>query len=105
MTVDGGEEGGGDRSPESLFKRLTRRRRYRSGFQMAVDGAAWAVALYAATLLRYDFQTAQLDYGGLLVLIPAAIVVQALAGLVCGLYTGRARSAASTRSWPWSDRS
>ena len=91
MTVDGGEEGRGDSSPESLFKRLTRRRRYRSGVQMAVDGAAWALALYAATLLRYDFQTARLDYGGLFILIPAAVALQAVAGLICGLYTGRAR--------------
>jgi len=58
---------------------------------MAMDGAAWAVALYAATLLRYDLKIARLDYDGLLVLVPAAVVVQGLAGLLCGLYTGRAR--------------
>jgi FlaA1/EpsC-like NDP-sugar epimerase len=81
----------GQSRTESLFGRLTRRRRYRSLLQMAMDGLAWAIALYAATLLRHDFEISRLDLGGLLLLVPVAIVVQAFAGLVCGLYTGRAR--------------
>ena len=74
-----------------LFKRLTGRRRYRRALQMAIDGAAWAIALYTATLLRYDFQMAQVEHGRLLVLVPVAVVLQAMAGMVCGLYTGRSR--------------
>ncbi len=91
MADDGRHAARDQGQSEGLLRRLTGRRRYRSSLQMAMDGVAWTVALYAATLLRYDFQTARLDYGGLFVLIPAAIVVQALAGLLCGLYTGRAR--------------
>ena len=91
MAVDGRGSGRGKNGASGLFARLTRRRRYRAALQMATDGGAWTIALYAATLLRYDFQTARLDYDGLLVLVPAAIVLQALAGLICGLYTGRAR--------------
>jgi len=58
---------------------------------MLMDGAAWGIALGLATLLRYDFHLSPYDYGGLVVLVPVAVVVQAVAGLACGLYTGRAR--------------
>ena len=91
MEVDGRAAGRDGKNAEGVIKRLTRRRRYRSLLQVAMDGTAWAVALYAATLLRYDFQTARVDHDGLLMLVPAAVAVQALAGLTCGLYTGRAR--------------
>lgn len=80
-----------DGRAEGLFTRLTRRRRYRSALQMVVDGAAWAIALYAAIVLRYDFHPTRVEHDGLLLLVPAAVVLQALAGLICGLYTGRAR--------------
>ncbi len=92
MTLTGREAGrDDDKAGERLLKLLTRRRRYRSALQMGMDGVAWAIALYAATLLRYDFQVTHVDYDGLFVLVPAAVVLQALAGLVSGLYTGRAR--------------
>ena len=91
MAADGQAAGRDHGTTEGLFKRLTRRRRYRAALQMATDGGAWAIALYAASLLRYDFQTARLDHDGLFVLVPAAVVLQTLAGLICGLYTGRAR--------------
>ena len=52
---------------------------------------AWASALLFATLLRYDFNAGYKELSGLLTLIPAAIIVQALAGLAFGTYTGRSR--------------
>jgi FlaA1/EpsC-like NDP-sugar epimerase len=59
--------------------------------QILLDGVAWAIALYAGTLFRYDFDVAGVDFTGLAVLIPAAVVLQAVAGLLSGLYTGRSR--------------
>jgi len=49
------------------------------------------VALCAATLFRYDFDVSGTRLDGLLVLAPAAVVLHVLAGLGCGLYTGRSR--------------
>ena len=49
------------------------------------------MALCLATLLRYDFHIAPYDFGGLLVLVPIAVVVQTVAGFASGLYTGRSR--------------
>ena len=70
---------------------LGRRRRYVSAAQITVDGLAWVLALYAATLFRYDFNVSGVELDGLLVLAPTAVVLQGLAGLACGLYTGRSR--------------
>ncbi|MGI8807528.1 MAG: polysaccharide biosynthesis protein [Acidimicrobiales bacterium] len=83
------EEG---RSPgDILLRALGRRRRYRSAIQILADGAAWVLALYAATLFRYDFHVSHVDFGGLLLLAPIAVAIQGVAGLGCGLYTGRSR--------------
>ena len=65
--------------------------RHRTPVQVLVDGLAWSVALVAATLLRFDFQPSRAHLGGLAVMVPAALVVQGLAGLAAGLYTGRSR--------------
>ena len=65
--------------------------RYRGVVQATVDGLAWAIALVFATLLRYDFEVGYAELSGLLTLIPVAVVVQSLAGLVFGTYTGRSR--------------
>ncbi|MCA1696065.1 MAG: polysaccharide biosynthesis protein, partial [Actinobacteria bacterium] len=43
------------------------------------------------TFFRYDFRVSAADFGGLAVLVPAAVVLQILAGLGFGLYTGRSR--------------
>jgi FlaA1/EpsC-like NDP-sugar epimerase len=65
--------------------------RHRGLVQAGVDGLAWASALLFATLLRYDFNAGYAQLSGLAILIPAAIIVQALAGLAFGTYTGRSR--------------
>jgi FlaA1/EpsC-like NDP-sugar epimerase len=54
-----------------------------------VDAAALAVALLIATLLRHDGDFYRVDLSGLLVLAMVAAVVQTVAGLRFGLYTGR----------------
>ncbi len=79
------------RSGENVLVRVLGRQRYRSAGQIVVDGVAWALALYAATLFRYDFRATIREFNGLLLLIPLAVVVHALAGIACGLYTGRSR--------------
>jgi FlaA1/EpsC-like NDP-sugar epimerase len=76
---------------DRLLKALAQRRRYRAAVQILLDAVAWAAALCLATLLRYDFDLAPYDLGGLVILIPVAVLVQAVAGLASGLYTGRAR--------------
>jgi FlaA1/EpsC-like NDP-sugar epimerase len=58
-------------------------------WQAGADGLALTVALIVATLLRHDGHLAQVDVPGLLLLAPPAVLVQALVGVQCGLYTGR----------------
>ena len=82
---------GGSAAGDRLLRAVARRLRYRSAIQISMDGAAWAMALGLATLLRYDFHIAPYDYGGLLVLVPVAVAVQTVAGFASGLYTGRSR--------------
>jgi FlaA1/EpsC-like NDP-sugar epimerase len=54
-----------------------------------VDAAALAIALLIATLLRHDGDFYRVDLSRLLVLAMFAAVVQTVAGLRFGLYTGR----------------
>ncbi len=65
--------------------------RHRTPVQGLIDALAWTIALAFATLFRYDFDLVNGHYEGLSVLIPVALVVQMVAGLACGLYTGRSR--------------
>jgi len=53
------------------------------------DALALAVAMLVATLLRHDGDVGYLDCGGLMELAAVAAVVQSLAGIRFGLYTGR----------------
>lgn len=65
--------------------------RHRGLVQAGFDGLAWSIALCFATVMRYDFEPSRGELTGLLILVPAAIVVQTLAGHAFGIYTGRAR--------------
>ena len=65
--------------------------RHRGFVQAGADGLAWASALLFATVLRFDFSAGYEELSGLFTLIPAAIIVHALAGLAFGTYTGRSR--------------
>ncbi len=64
---------------------------HRFEVQFVIDTLAWAFALGFASVLRFDFSISQANLSGLLWIIPLAALAQALAGLSCGLYTGRWR--------------
>ncbi len=65
--------------------------RYRPVVQAGMDALAWAVALLFASIVRYDFDVAEVELRGWLTLALVAAVVQFGIGLTCGLYTGRFR--------------
>lgn len=59
--------------------------------QAGCDAAAWAGALLFATIVRYDFELARVDFVRWAWLVPIAAVVQSITGVGFGLYTGRSR--------------
>ena len=65
--------------------------RHRTLVQVSTDGLAWTLAICFATLSRYDFHVDWINVRGVFALACIAILVQSLAGLACGLYTGRSR--------------
>lgn len=65
--------------------------RERCAVQAVLDGFVWAIALLVATVLRYDFQFSLIPLAGFVVIVPLAILSQAVAGLLLGLYLGRWR--------------
>ena len=77
------------RSAKRLVKRLFVEHRREA--QATADALAWAVALFCATLLRYDLHLSDDTWRGLFVAIPLAIVAQTVVGVSSGLYTGRWR--------------
>jgi FlaA1/EpsC-like NDP-sugar epimerase len=98
MTADTGHGQSGDGQPrnegaEALSKvdvwRVVATRR--GLFQCAIDCVAWAVALCFATLLRYDFAITRVEFSGLAILVPAAVIIQGVVGMRVGIYTGRWR--------------
>ncbi|MDP9420535.1 MAG: polysaccharide biosynthesis protein [Actinomycetota bacterium] len=75
--------------PSAVLLRLAVQ--YRPIVQAGMDAAAWAVALLFATVVRYDFDLDEVDLRGWVVIGVLAAITQTLAGLGCGLYTGRFR--------------
>jgi FlaA1/EpsC-like NDP-sugar epimerase len=67
--------------------------RYRDLTRFLVDATAWALALFFAALLRFDFDLAAIDGSALLVIILTAVLLQFVAGAGWGIYTGRWRHA------------
>jgi len=65
--------------------------RHRFGFQAGLDAVSWAVAIVAATLLRYDLDYQAIAWTRLLLLIPIAIIIHVVVGTAGGLYLGRWR--------------
>ena len=59
--------------------------------QAGIDAVAWAVALTFATIIRWNFSWSSIDYGGLLAIIPLAVLAQVVAGIASGIYLGRWR--------------
>ena len=75
-------------SEPSIWRVLASRRGL---FQDGIDCVIWAVALCFATLLRYDFAVTRVEFSGLATLVPVVMVVQTVAGVRFGIYTGRWR--------------
>jgi FlaA1/EpsC-like NDP-sugar epimerase len=86
--IENGSVGNDPRGEGRVLRFLGRHRTLVQGF---IDAAAWTLALVFATLFRYDFDPIDGVYAGLSTIIPMALVIQVAAGLICGLYTGRAR--------------
>lgn len=61
----------------------------RFGGQFAIDAGAWALAVAAAGLLRYEFAVFEIAWPATLALVGALVVLQALLGWLLGLYRGR----------------
>ncbi len=62
---------------------------HRRLLRVVVDCGVWFLALYAASLLRLDFDLARLDGFHIAILLPIAWVGQAIMGYYYGLYRGR----------------
>jgi FlaA1/EpsC-like NDP-sugar epimerase len=62
--------------------------RHRAFVQGTVDACAWVVALFLATLTRYDFHPSRIDVLGVLAMVPLAIEAQLVGGYIAGLYRG-----------------
>jgi FlaA1/EpsC-like NDP-sugar epimerase len=60
---------------------------------MALDAAAWVVALSLVTLARFEFSPSTVDWSGAAAVAGGAIVVQVALGFATGLYRGRMRVA------------
>ncbi len=62
---------------------------HRRTLRVIVDCGVWSLALYAASLLRLDFDFARLNGFQIALLLPVAWTVQAVMGYYYGLYRGR----------------
>lgn len=65
--------------------------RHRRPVQAAVDAGAWAMALFVANCLRYDFTPPQFFSSGLAYAFCVAVATQLIAGISLHLYRGRYR--------------
>lgn len=74
------------RAPFTPF--LIRRRRV---IQASADAAAWALALWLAAWMRFEFDMTAVPVAGLLGAVPVAASAQVFTGVVTGLYLGRWR--------------
>ena len=70
------------------MNRRTRTRVARAAF-LAVDMLSWFVVMLFAAWLRYEFDFAQMGWGRLLLFGLVAAGLQALLGLISGIYRGR----------------
>jgi len=61
----------------------------RFGTQYLIDAVAWVFALIFAVLLRYDFDSSQVSWRWLSVIVIATLIVQVIVGWAVYLYRGR----------------
>ncbi len=62
---------------------------HRRPLRVLIDCVVWCIALYAAALLRLDFDPSRLDGFHIAVLLPVAWGAQAVLGWYYGIYRGR----------------
>lgn len=66
----------------------------RRGLTWAVmDALCWGIGLTLATVIRFEFTVASIDWRGLVLVTGYAVAGQVAVGLLAGLYTGRLRFA------------
>lgn len=65
----------------------------RHGVPYLVDVACWGIALFAAAMLRFDFQLSSLSITSVLLVWLVVAVLQLVGGLIANLYRGRHRYA------------
>lgn len=61
----------------------------RYGTQYVIDAAAWLIALFLASFLRYDFDLSQIGWGWLAIVSIVTIAIQFVIGWWVYLYRGR----------------
>ena len=61
----------------------------RSIVQFSLDAGAWAISLWAAQVLRYEYQFHQINYRSTALLLALAVLLQLLLGIIMRLYQGR----------------
>ncbi len=59
--------------------------------EVAVDLLAWAVALLAAVVMRFDFRVNDVSWPGFALILPLVLLTQIVSGIGFGLYIGRSR--------------
>ena len=74
-----------DRAVNTLLVQSTPRRRW---LRFTADALVWVVALYAAVILRLDFDVSRLSEFEVVLLVPIAWAAQAGFGYWLGLYRG-----------------
>ncbi len=57
--------------------------------QAVVDSAAWAIALFSATLVRFALHLHSINFGHFFLLLPVVWIAQVVAGRRLGLYRGK----------------
>jgi len=57
--------------------------------QWVVDAGCWAIGLFLAAILRYEFRISSINFASLIVVIIIAAIVQLITGMAGWLYQGR----------------
>ncbi len=73
----------------SWLGRLLHVRGVRFAVPATTDAVAWAIAIAAATILRWDLVLSAPDWAGAALVVPIVVVIQLVSGTLLGLYRGR----------------
>jgi len=67
--------------------------------RVGIDAIAWAAALVAAVIIRFDFDTVQVRWRYLLVVVVVVVLAQFVAGWIVHLYRGRHSYGSFAEGW------